>query len=190
MKRAAILGLLVAVTLSGCGSEGEPADDARDPAPTSAPPSATPTAGDLTVHPVVGVAASSDAQPSDAGNVVVEVDGEVLELGPADVTGAQVADAEAVPPQQGSPAWSVLVSFDANGRAAYEELTATAACQPVGDPQRRMAFLLDGEVLSAPMVADTVACDVGIPGGETQLSGSFTEESATEIAEAINRSRP
>ena len=39
---------------------------------------------------------------------------------------------------------------------------------------RRVAIVLDDQVISSPQVDPSVPCDVGIPGGSTQITGDFT----------------
>ncbi len=136
----------------------------------------------LTVHRVVGQVASLDAEPSEKGNMVVaDEDGTPLELGPTEIAGAQIKGADGVLPQD-SLSWAVQISFNGEGGDIYEKLTADAACFPIGDPQRRTAFVLDGRVISSPQAAETVGCNVGIPGGDTQITGNFTEASAKDLA--------
>jgi len=69
--------------------------------------------------------------------------------------------------------WAVSVEF-ANG-GAWTELTGEAACAPPGDPRRRVAIVLDGEVLTSPQVGAEVACQIGIQGGSTVITGQFAE---------------
>ena len=56
----------------------------------------------LTVHPVIGQAASADAKPSKKDNLVVSSTetGETLELGPPALSGNEIDGADAVQPQQ------------------------------------------------------------------------------------------
>ena len=51
---------------------------------------------------------------------------------------------------------------------------ATAACAQPGRPERRVAIVLDDEVISSPAGRSDVPCDVGIAGGTTQITGAFT----------------
>ncbi|MGH9262350.1 MAG: protein translocase subunit SecD, partial [Acidimicrobiales bacterium] len=100
-------------------------------------------------------------------------------------TGEGVAGADAaIDPQRGS-GWFVTVDFVGDGERAWAQLTGTAACSPPGDPMRRIAIVLDEEVISSPQVDPGVSCDIGIPGGETQITGTFTQEEATDLAVLI-----
>src|SRR5690606_28801837 len=64
----------------------------------------------------------------------------------------------------------------------WAELTAEAACEPPGPPTRRVAIVLDDRVVSSPSVANDVQCGVGITGGNTVITGSFSEEEAEDLA--------
>jgi len=138
----------------------------------------------LTMHPVVGALQSLEAQPSKPRNLVLpDEDGAtVLELAPAVVSGDQVEGAN----PQNDPAqglgWSVSIDFDGDGGDAWAKVTGDAACHPAGDPRRRVAIVLDGEVISSPGVVSEIACRVGITGDKTSITGNFTEESAKDLA--------
>ena len=56
---------------------------------------------------------------------------------------------------------------------------------PRGSAERRIAIVLDEQVISSPAVAVDVACGVGITGGSTIITGGFTEEEAKELAALI-----
>jgi SecD/SecF fusion protein len=108
--------------------------------------------------------------------------GEEVVLGPAAVSGEQVAGAAGTFDPQGSAEWVVTIEFHPEGDRAWTELTADAACAAPGDPERRVAIVLDSMVISSPGVSLNVQCDVGITGGSTIITGRFTEEEATELA--------
>src|SRR5690606_23609497 len=46
-------------------------------------------------------------------------------------------------------------------------------------------IVLDDQVISSPQVDPSVQCNVGIPGGSTQITGNFDAESAQELAALI-----
>ncbi len=132
----------------------------------------------LTVHPVIGQAASADAEPTKKGNVVRPdtESGENLELGPAALTGNEINGADAVQPQNGI-GWEVSVDFDGSVSDSCGKLRGKAACAE-GDPGR-IAIVLDGNVISSPDVS--VPCGSNITGG-TNISGSFSEQQARDLA--------
>lgn len=130
----------------------------------------------LTFHPVLG-------PEGDTGEVLADESGRPLRVGPAAITGGDVRDAaERTDPAQG-PGW--FVSLDFHRSDAWRRLTAEAACHDPGDPRRRVAIVLDGEVVSSPQVDARVACQAGIPGGSTQITGSFAHQEARELAMLI-----
>lgn len=66
----------------------------------------------------------------------------------------------------------VNISFDAQGGAKFARLTT----ENVGKP---FAIILDGQVLSAPSIRTPII------GGNAQISGSFTAQSASQLAIAL-----
>ena len=143
----------------------------------------------LTFHEVLGVADAppTEGEESDAETeeqVIVDESGGPIRIGPALMTGESVGDANGVlNPQTGQ--WSVTIDFVADGPDTWRQMTADAACFPSGDPQRRIAIVLDNEVISSPQVNETVACGAGIAGGTTEITGNFDSESAQELAALI-----
>jgi SecD/SecF fusion protein len=127
----------------------------------------------LTFHPVV---AEKDAE---AG--AQDEDGEQLPLGPDVISGDSISDARATF-MEAPPGWSVEVTFRGVGSRRFEELTAQAACAPPQDPQRRVAIVLDDEIISSPQVDPSVACDEGISGGTTVITGDFSQDEARDLA--------
>ncbi|MET7463238.1 protein translocase subunit SecD [Nonomuraea sp. NPDC005501] len=131
----------------------------------------------LAFHPVTGQADAGDAQ------AVADESGQRLSLGAAAITGDGVTDAVArTDPQQG-PGWFVTVDF--RDPAAWQRLTGALACEQVGDPKRRLAIVLDKEIISSPQVDASVPCQAGMQGGSTQITGSFTPEEAQNLAVLI-----
>lgn len=143
------------------------------------------TAAQLTMHPVIAIAESLDAEVAEGHQVLASESGELLEIGPFAVKGDQIDEANAVIPEgQVAGGWAVNVDFDGEGGDAYEDVTGKAACNPEGDPKRRIAIVLDGEIISAPQVQDAV-CNAGIGGGGTTITGSFSETEARDLANLI-----
>ncbi|WP_068687420.1 protein translocase subunit SecD [Thermobifida halotolerans] len=122
------------------------------------------------------------ANPEDVALTLADESGAMLQLGEAALTGEQVASAEAALNELQTE-WMVNVEFRGDGRDAWQELTGDAACNPSGDPKRRIAIVLDNEIISSPEVdATDVACDVGMSGGRTSITGGFDSETANELA--------
>jgi SecD/SecF fusion protein len=144
----------------------------------------------LTVHPVLGIAGTppgAETNRDPRGKLVLaDEQGQRLRLGPAGLTGEGVKGAAAATDPQGLGSWVVTVDFRGSGERAWTELTGKAACAPPGDPARRVAIVLDQEVISSPQVDPQVACHVGIPGGSTQITGQFTAAEARKLALLIH----
>lgn len=146
----------------------------------------------LSFHPVVEVAegATPDLQPGDApdgslarGDVVLLDDSGIpIRLGPTALTGEAVEGAGIALSQSVANRFDVTIDFRGDGAQAWQQLTADAACAAPGDPQRRVAIVLDNEVISSPQVNIDVACGQGITGGSTVITGDFTEEEARELS--------
>ncbi|HVL28168.1 MAG TPA: protein translocase subunit SecD, partial [Acidimicrobiales bacterium] len=126
--------------------------------------------------------AGPEAVP-DAGELVLESpEGLPLRLAPARVTGEAVGTARAILGGSFGGEWQVAVEFRGGGSREWTELTGEAACSPPGDPSRRIAIVLDDEIISSPEVAASVPCGVGISGGDTVITGQFTEREAKDLA--------
>lgn len=63
----------------------------------------------------------------------------------------------------------VTIDFNSVGAKRFEQITAA-------NTGRRMAIILDDSVYSAPVIRERIA------GGSAQISGSFTEQEATDLA--------
>lgn len=140
----------------------------------------------LTFHPVTGPATGEPVQTVDTTKpqVVADESGQPLAIGPAALTGEGVGGAAAQVEQLGGR--SVTVEFRGTGERLWEQLTGAAACAAPGAPERRVAIVLDDAVLSSPQVSPDVRCGVGIVGGSTSITGSFTAEEADELAALVS----
>jgi len=151
----------------------------------------------LTFHPVLASAepqstpsGDPSASPSNPaagseGRLIDDEDGQPIRIGPATLTGEGVKNAAAEVDPQGLGQWSVSIAFAGSGDDKWAKLTGDAACAVPDDPKRRVAIVLDDQVISSPGVQQDVACDVGIVGGSTQIVGSFTAEEAKDLAALI-----
>lgn len=140
----------------------------------------------LSFHPVLGTAAldAETGQQENGELVLPDFTGQPLRLGPVAVGGEEVSDANAILDTQGG-GWVVSVDFAGAGQDAWQDLTAAAACFQLNDPQRRVAIVLDDEIISSPEMNAGIACDVGITQGATQITGGFETEEAQELAALI-----
>ncbi|RDD87732.1 protein translocase subunit SecD [Streptomyces parvulus] len=135
----------------------------------------------LTVHPVLG-AAESATDAGDGERVLEDESGQYLRLKDAALTGRDVKGADARFDQQGGAGWHVTVDFGDAGGDRWARVTGEAACHPAGDAQRRVAIVLDDKIISSPQVDPSVVCGAGITGGSTQITGSFDDAEARELA--------
>ena len=143
----------------------------------------------LTFHPVLGLAEPAAEEPAPTQPpastdelVLADEDGGRLRLGPAALTGEAVGDARAELDPQAQVRWQVAIEFQGDGGRRWAELTGEAACQPAGDPTRRVAIVLDRQVISSPQVDPSVACEQGIGGGQTVITGDFTDREAQDLS--------
>ncbi|MFD4440430.1 protein translocase subunit SecD [Nocardia sp. NPDC058519] len=129
----------------------------------------------------VAVAAMDCTKPDPlAGNddptlplVTCSQDGtEVFLLGPSRIDGQEIADAtSALNSQQARH--EVNLEFKSAGADAWSKLTGEYV-------NKRVAFVLDSKVVSAPQVQQGPQL-----GGRTSISGSFTADSASELANTL-----
>ena len=91
-------------------------------------------------------------------------------LGPTIIEGTDVTNARAGT-QSTTGEWVVLLDFDTKARTIWANYTAAN----VG---KYVAFTLDGRVISAPVIQGAI-------NGETTISGSFNQQTATELANQL-----
>ncbi len=98
-------------------------------------------------------------------------------LAPAEVLGQQVSKASSGIDQQGASAWFVSLTFNGEGTRAFGALTSRVTSLP--SPQNQVAIVLDGLVVSAPVINEA------IPSGNAQITGSFTQTEAADLANVL-----
>jgi preprotein translocase subunit SecD len=98
-------------------------------------------------------------------------------LAPAEVLGQQVSKASSGLDQQGTSAWFVSLTFNGEGTKAFGALTSRVTSLP--SPQNQVAIVLDGLVVSAPVINEA------IPSGNAQITGSFTQVEAADLANVL-----
>jgi preprotein translocase subunit SecD len=99
-------------------------------------------------------------------------------LGPAEVDGTDVDDAQAVLNTQTGAGWTVTMEFTSEGRKKFGDITGQLATQAA--PQNQFAIVLDGEVVSDPRVSEALT------GGNAEISGSFDQEEAQALANMLS----
>jgi len=97
-------------------------------------------------------------------------------LGPRLIEGNLVQTAAAGIPQS-SVSWVVTLNFNSLGAALFSEATGQLA--GATSPTDQFAIVLDGQVISAPSVNEK------IPGGSAQITGSFNQTTATNLANVL-----
>ncbi|MEM7296381.1 MAG: protein translocase subunit SecD, partial [Pseudomonadota bacterium] len=124
----------------------------------------------LTFQPVVGRSTDLNASAGAGNELLPSLDEEgvfyVLERTPV-VTGEDLVDAQPAFDQNGSPA--VNFRFNPTGARAFGDYTL----ENIGNP---FAIVLDGEVVSAPVIQSH------IPGGSGIITGQFSIEESTRLA--------
>jgi len=158
--------------------------------------SGVPAAGDAGATPAAGVSAADNAKfaaldctkpenlqgngADDASAILVTCDragGAKYILAPAEVLGRQISKASAgLDPQAGS-SWFVSLTFDNEGTSAFGALTARVTSLP--EPTNQVAIVLDGLVVSSPRINEA------IPSGNAQITGSFTQLEAQDLANVL-----
>lgn len=121
----------------------------------------------------------ADAYPDVSDQPLVACDREQTEkylLGPTLIEGTKLTTASAGVPQN-QVQWVVNLEFNGEGATAFANATGTLASrQP---PENQFAIVLDSEVISAPSVSQSIT------GGRAEISGSFNQQSATELANIL-----
>lgn len=102
--------------------------------------------------------------------------GTKLLLGPVLLEGTQVTSAQAGVPQN-KLNWVVNLEFNSQGAEDFQ--TATGVLASRTSPQNAFAIVLDGTVISYPSLSSEIS------GGKAEISGSFNQKSATELANVL-----
>src|SRR5664280_1520360 len=92
-------------------------------------------------------------------------------LAPATVVGTDVKGATARLDPAGTNQWQVGVTFTGGGQKKFTDLTAAT----VG---KQVAIVLDGVVISAPVIQNTIP-------GDAQITGNFSKDEAQNLANVL-----
>ena len=103
-------------------------------------------------------------------------------LDKSDVAGDMVASASATP-QANSSAWQVILNFNSNGAKAFGDLTTTMYGKygTSNSPLDDLAVVLDATVVSFPAINQGP-----ITGGQAQITGNFSQQTATTLANQLS----
>ncbi|MFI9244303.1 protein translocase subunit SecD [Streptomyces sp. NPDC053086] len=124
--------------------------------------------------------AGKKAKPGDTTVACGEIDGAWFKyvLGPAAVDGTEVKKAQAVFDTQGASGWQVQMTFTKSGADKFADITGELAQKT--QPQNEFGIVLDGEVVSTPFVRQAIT------GGQAEISGSFKQEEAQNLANMLS----
>jgi preprotein translocase subunit SecD len=115
---------------------------------------------------------AEDKPAADLKEIVFEPTGEIFYLHNEVLINQFDVESAAVVMQQERPAVELILTSE--GTKKFEDLTA----QNIG---KRCGMILNGKLLSAPIIRDT------IPGGRAIITGIFTKSEAETIANGLNK---
>lgn len=173
----------------GQGSTDEPTQEPTDAAGEPAQPDAEGGYGDpltwMDAPDQASIQAFQDYQCPPAGETALVEDdpdkplvtcddqGIKYLLSPSLIEGTELAGADAGIPQSQFD-WVVSLDFDSSGTSKFTEIS-----RALYGTEKQFAIVLDGQVLSAPTM------DAVITNGRAEISGNFTEQSATSLATSL-----
>ncbi len=150
---------------------------------TTVPPTSSPTTVAATADSVPSLAeilANQDANDPNASVVLLGKNGDVYSAGPAGASGLVFSNDASAEINNGT--WSVVVGLlkGSAGEDIWNALSTRCFNKDETCPTGQIAIVLDGEVISAPVVQQAV-----FTGGTVQISGSFTEAEARDLAKIL-----
>ena len=120
--------------------------------------------------------------------VACDANGNKVVLAKSTVLGTMVTGATAtLSTTNGS--WQVNLAFDGAGTNAFGAITSSmfsaygagSASNPADQVLDSLAIVLDGKIVSNPLINQGA-----IPGGQAQITGSFTQQQATSLANILS----
>ncbi|MEU9330659.1 protein translocase subunit SecD [Streptomyces canus] len=164
---------------SSSASPSAPATGGTDPSSAQAKLQAQYTALDCSKK-AQRTTAGEGAKPADTTLGCGEISGVWYKylLGPAAVDGTEVKKAQAVFDTQTAAGWQVTMTFNGKGSKKFADITGQLAKNT--QPQNEFGIVLDGEVVSSPYVSSSIT------GGSAQISGSFTQDEAQNLANMLS----
>ncbi|MEY3582565.1 MAG: putative protein-export rane protein SecD [Actinomycetota bacterium] len=152
---------------------------------TTAPPTttaaSTTVAGETTESPSLDeILANQDANDPNATVVLLGNKGDVYSAGPAGASGMVFSNDATAEINNGE--WSVVVGLlkGSAGEDIWNALSTRCFNKDATCPTGQIAIALDGTVISAPVVQQAE-----FTGGTVQISGSFTEAEARDLAKIL-----
>ncbi|MGZ4725143.1 MAG: protein translocase subunit SecD [Ilumatobacteraceae bacterium] len=171
-------------TVTATSTTATPGTSVVDTSVTTVPAATAPTGTGVPGATTTTVANTSNTLPDvppDSTGYVSARGGSICKVGPSGGTGEVFQDDATARIISGS-GWGVTVSLrgGAKGEGVWNVLAsecynATATC-----PTRQLAIVLDGEVISAPTVQQPTFT------GSVEITGSFSEKEARNLARVLN----
>ena len=126
------------------------------------------------------ILANQDPNDPNASVVLLGRNGDVYSAGPAGASGLVFSNDATAEISNGT--WSVVVGLldGSAGEDIWNALSTRCFNKDETCPTGQIAIALDGEVISAPVVQQAV-----FTGGTVQISGSFTEAEARDLAKIL-----
>lgn len=93
-------------------------------------------------------------------------------LAPVFLPGEQIGDAAVAPPGQGRAGWAVSLQFESKGGDTWADFTSKNVSE-------RAAFVLDGQVVSAPQIRQAML------NNQALITGDFNRAEAQELAQVL-----
>jgi preprotein translocase subunit SecD len=116
-------------------------------------------------------------EPTDEPLITCDVDGTVKYiLGPVELDGSSISDAT-YGRQQNNGVWAVNLVFDSKGTETFGKISQRL--YGAQSPLDQFAFVLDGNVLSAPAMQGQIL------DGKPSITGNFTQQSAKTLADQL-----
>ncbi|GGW34201.1 protein translocase subunit SecD [Streptomyces xantholiticus] len=177
-----------AASPSPSGSDEPKASESPKPGESPAPtPSADPAAGALEkqftaldcTDPKARGKLGDNVKPSDTALACGKNGADQWEkyiLGPAEVDGRDVDDAKGQLDQQRGM-WIVTMDFTEAGAKKFQKITSRLSQQQ--PPMNQFAIVLDGEVVSAPQVNQTLSASA-------EITGDFDQDSAQNLGNILS----
>jgi preprotein translocase subunit SecD len=164
-------GATTTTTVSTSTTLAEPAGGVGSARRVATPVTSVPTADD--VDPNTGLAPGQTVLPG-------RDDGMLYLVGPAEATGEVFSNDSSAQIDLGN--WVVVAQLrkGADGEGLWNALATKCYNGGADCPTKAIAIVLDGEVISAPVVQEPT-----FTGGSVQISGSFTERDARDLAKIL-----
>ena len=176
-----VVDTTIAATEGGPGSVRSRGPATTLPASTDTTvPAPTDTTAPAATAPATNISVSKDTTDPNVNAVLLGQNGEAFLVGPAGATGKVFTNNAQAVINNGN--WTVTVELrkGAAGADLWNALTTKCFNRDATCPTARVAIALDGKVISAPTVQEAV-----FTGGNVQISGSFTQSEARDLAKIL-----